>query len=95
MVLSKNYEEAVHYVLQIIIAHYNADRSYIFEFDWEHNVTNNTFEICKEGVSKEIENLQNVPIDVVKLWIDIFKNQNRKVNIIEDIEKLKDIPERR
>jgi PAS domain S-box-containing protein len=40
----------------------NADRSYIFEYDWENEVCHNTFEWCAEGISSEIENLQNLSI---------------------------------
>jgi len=45
-----------------------ADRAYIFDYDWGAGVTNNTFEWCRDGVSPQIENLQEVPLDGVPEW---------------------------
>ena len=95
LVLSTDFEAAVNSMLQTIIEHYDADRAYIFEFDWARDVTHNTYEICRPGVMPEKDNLQNLPIAVVALWVDIFKNQHRKINIIEDVDALKDDPARR
>jgi signal transduction histidine kinase/DNA-binding response OmpR family regulator len=47
-----------------------ADRSYIFDYDFKNRDTSNTFEWCAEGISPEIENLQNVPIDYIPDWIN-------------------------
>ena len=82
-------------MLETILEHYSADRAYIFEFDWTRDVTHNTYEICRDGVTPEKDNLQNLPIEVVALWVDIFRNQHRKINIIEDVDALKDDPARR
>lgn len=95
LIMSNDFTEAVNSMLGTIIEHYDADRAYVFEFDWENNLTHNIYEICKDGVTPEIGNLQNVPIEVVALWIDIFKNQEKKINIIEDVDALKDDPARR
>lgn len=95
LVLSTDFDAAVNSMLETILEHYSADRAYIFEFDWAHDVTHNTYEICRDGVAPEKENLQNVPIEVVALWVDIFKHQHKKINIIEDVDALKDDPARR
>lgn len=95
LVMSTDFTAAVNPMLQTIIEHYDADRAYIFEFDWTHDVTHNTYEICRDGVTPEKENLQNVPIEVVALWVDIFQNQHSKINIIGDVDALKDDPARR
>ena len=39
LVLSTDFEAAVNSMLQTIIEHYDADRAYIFEFDWARDVT--------------------------------------------------------
>lgn len=52
----------------------NADRAYIFEYNWEENVCNNTYEWCSEGVSPEIDNLQGVPNEFISRWVDTHKN---------------------
>ena len=95
LVMSSDFTAAVNSMLRTILEHYNADRAYVFEFDWDKNLTHNTYEICKDGVTPEINNLQNVPIEVVALWVDIFKNQEKKINIIEDVDALRDDPARR
>jgi len=51
-----------------------ADRAYTFDYDWEKNVCNNIFEWCEEGISAEINNLQNVPLDMMQDWVEAHKN---------------------
>ncbi|MGK0413481.1 MAG: signal transduction histidine kinase [Polaribacter sp.] len=50
-----------------------ADRSYIFSYDFVKNTTSNTYEWCADGIEAEIANLQNVPIDYITLWLDAHK----------------------
>lgn len=95
MVLAKNLDSALDSVLQTLLTHYDADRAYIFQFNWEQGITSNTFEICREGVMPEKEFLQAVPIDVVSVWIDIFENQKKMINVIPDVEALKNDPQRK
>ncbi len=42
-----------------------ADRSYTFDYDWEKKICRNTYEWCNEGVGKEIDNLQNLPLSIM------------------------------
>lgn len=94
LVMSADFDAAVEAVLKTIIEHYAADRAYVFEIDWDNDVTHNTYEVCREGVTPEKENLQDLPIAVVAGWIDVFQN-DQKINIIEDVDALKDDPARR
>lgn len=43
----------------------NADRCYIFEYDWENENCSNTNEWCATGISAEIDNLQKIPISLM------------------------------
>lgn len=95
LVMASDFDAAVESVLKTIIEHYAADRAYVFEIDWDNNVTHNTYEVCREGVSPEKQNLQDLPIAVIAVWIDIFRNRQKKINIIEDVDALKDDPARR
>lgn len=95
LVVSRDFTAAVNTMLEMILEHYRADRAYVFEFDWNAHTTRNTYEVCKDGVTPQIDTLQNVPIDAVALWVDIFQNRENKINIIEDLEALKDDPARR
>lgn len=95
LVMNDDFTAAINSMLNTIIEHYNADRAYIFEFDWEKDVTRNTYEVCREGVTPEIDNLQNLPIAVVAVWVNNFLDGSNKITIIEDVDALKDDPTRR
>ena len=96
LVMNDDFTAAVNSVLTTILEHDDADRTYIFEFQWRANLTRNTYEICREGITPQIENLQAVPIEVVARWIDSFEDQEQNTNIfIEDVDALKDDPARR
>ena len=73
LVTTDNLNDGIQSFLEIVGTYYGANRSYVFDIDWENQVIHNTFEWCKEGVSAEIENLQNIPIEVVDGWIKKFK----------------------
>lgn len=53
--------------------YYSANRAYIFVFDLKKQVVTNTFEWCAPGVTAEIDNLQNIPLEVVSDWIMAFQ----------------------
>lgn len=63
-----------------------ADRSYIFKYDFVEKTTSNTYEWCANDVTPEIENLQNVPIDFFPEWVG--KHQNGEAFILSDISTL-------
>ncbi|KUO58097.1 MAG: hypothetical protein APF84_16825 [Gracilibacter sp. BRH_c7a] len=48
----------------------NASRSYIFLFSDNGNMLDNTYEWCAEGISSEIENLQQIPSTSFPWWIE-------------------------
>ena len=56
-------EQTLNSILQNIGEYYDADRAYIFEMGTDRRVFNNSFEWCRQGVTAEIDNLQNIPID--------------------------------
>lgn len=95
LVMNDDFTAAINSMLNTIIEHYNADRAYIFEFDWEKDVTRNTYEVCRDGVTPEIDNLQSLPIAVVAVWVHNFLDGNNKITIIEDVDALMDDPARR
>ncbi|MBV5343117.1 GAF domain-containing protein, partial [bacterium] len=65
----------------------NADRSYIFDYDWAADVCNNTFEWCADGISAEIENLQQIPLEYLPQWADTHKkNQPMYVDNVQELE---------
>ncbi|WP_299060960.1 ATP-binding protein [uncultured Polaribacter sp.] len=51
----------------------DADRSYIFYYDFKKNTTSNSYEWCSKGITPEIDNLQDIPIDYISYWVDAHK----------------------
>ncbi len=69
----KDINKAVDSLLKILNDYFDGDRAYLFEFNFEKQVTNNTYEYAAEGVTKQIDILQNVPLDVIDTWIKKFE----------------------
>jgi signal transduction histidine kinase len=65
-----------------------ADRSYVFSYDFENKTTTNTFEWCGKGIVAEIDNLQNIPLDLVQIWLEAHKKGEafniNDVSLLED-----------
>ena len=96
LVMNDDFTAAVNSGLTTILEYYDADRTYIFEFQWKENLTRNTYEIYRDGISPQIENLQTVPVDVVARWVDSFEDQEQNTIIfIGDVDALKDDPTHR
>lgn len=53
----------------------DADRSYIFTYNFINYTTSNTYEWCAKDIAPEIDNLQEVSLnDFIPEWIDAHKN---------------------
>lgn len=66
-------DEVIQQSLQEMAEFVDADRAYIFDYDFEKNICINTFEWCREGISAEIDNLRNVPLDFIPNWVGIHR----------------------
>ena len=65
--------KAIHSLLNILNNYFDGDRAYLFEFDYENQTTSNSYEYTAVGISKQIDNLQNVPLEIIDAWIEKFK----------------------
>ncbi|QQV03424.1 MULTISPECIES: PAS domain S-box protein [Chryseobacterium] len=65
--------ESVNKSLKEMSEFVKADRAYIFKYDFEKNTCSNVFEYCNEGISPQIDNLQDVPLEMVSEWVEINK----------------------
>jgi hypothetical protein len=74
--------------LELIGLFVNADRSYIFIYDWDNETCSNTHEWCNSGISSEIENLQNIPTNLIPDWVNTHKKGEPL--IIENVQALDD-----
>ena len=83
-------EEDVNHVIQssleILGKFVEADRMYIFDYDWENRTTSNTFEWCAEGIEPQIEYLQNFSMEGMEDWANA--HQKGEQTYIEDVSKL-------
>ncbi len=70
--VSKSLEEIGRFV--------EADRAYIFSYDWDKGIACNTHEWCAPGISPEIDNLKEVPVEYMTEWITAHK-AGRPINI--------------
>jgi PAS domain S-box-containing protein len=74
--------------LEMIGKFLKADRTYIFDYDHEEEVTNNTFEWCNEGIEPQIEFLQKTPFSFVSAWIEThFSGGAMNIPDIFELEK--------
>lgn len=76
-------KDAVNKILNRLLQELEADRAYIFEFDELHHTSSNTYEICSAEVTPEIDNLQNVPNEIIP-WL-YSRMQEDKLLITEDL----------
>ena len=78
-------DQAINNLLKIVTEYFQGDRTYIFEMDYEEKLVHNTYEYAAAGVTKEIENLRNVPIQIIQTWIDMF--HERGMFYISDLDR--------
>ena len=83
---TKNSNATINSTLKIIGEYVNADRSYIFKYDFDNDTTSNTHEYCAKSITKEIDNLQDIPLSMVTEWVETHK-ANNPMNI-PDVSKL-------
>lgn len=85
--LYRNHEtiDAANYVLEQVGKLFLAERSYIFLIHGDN--VSNIAEWCKEGITPQIDNLQNLPQSDFAIWINMFQKQENV--IIHDLEDLK------
>ncbi len=68
----------------------DADRTYIFDYNHELETINNLYEWCREGITPQIDVLQNIPFSEVPYWINThFDGQIMDVSNVEQLEESK------
>lgn len=65
---SDDITQIINQLLGDLLQHFKGDRAYIIEIDRENNVQKCTYEAVAEGISREIDILQNVPWDDSRWW---------------------------
>ena len=78
-------EDEINRFISFIGEQSGCDRMYIFEEKSDGNYSN-TYEWCGQDVSPQIEYLQNIPLEDITIWLDIFSKGDHI--IIRDLEEL-------
>src|SRR5690554_5491154 len=64
------FDEKINRGLKVLGEYTNADRVYIFEYNFEKNQCSNTYEWCNDAIIPFIDELQNVPLDDIPHWVN-------------------------
>lgn len=83
-----NMEEKFAALLEKIGQFFHVDRTYIFLIDEVRNTMTYAYEWCNEGISPEVELIQDVPVDVFPWWMDELS-----VNKLVQVEDVDNLPE--
>lgn len=68
-------KDALNLLFEIIGNYYKATRTYLFEIDYEEKTTSNTYEWVDKEATAEIDNLQNVPIESIQPFLNMFEEK--------------------
>ncbi|WP_370090206.1 PAS domain S-box protein [Ekhidna sp.] len=79
-------EQAINDSLRELGVFVGADRSYVFDFNKELGICNNTFEWCANGISPEIHNNQNLPLEIMPELVNA--HLKGEPMIVNDVSKL-------
>ncbi|MDO9087662.1 MAG: PAS domain S-box protein [Anaerolineaceae bacterium] len=85
---SENFSETINFIVKELGKFMQVDRSYIFDFDHERQTLSNTFEWCAEGVSPQIDQLQDIQMSSIP-WL--MERVNNNLNIVLD--QVNELPE--
>jgi len=66
----------------------SADRTYIFNYDFNKQTTSNEYEWCNTGITPQIDFLQDIPLDLIPDWLKF--HLKGEVLYIEDVSALPD-----
>ncbi len=75
----KDFNKAVHLLLENVADYYQAERAYIFEVDQKNLTISNTFEWCRSLIDSQIDNLQNFPFLYIADWEEKFRKDGEFV----------------
>lgn len=73
-------------LMEVVRDYFQADRSYLFEIR-QKNILVNTYEAVKPGIVPQIDNLKEVPLEVISHWMEHFRQEH--VYYMDDLEQEK------
>ncbi len=80
-------EETIQLSLKKMAEFFSADRSYIYEYNFDNATVSNTYEWCSKEISPQIELCQNIKISDYHLWLEYHQqNQELYINDLDEID---------
>lgn len=70
----KEINTAINLSLERIGEFVGADRAYVFSYDFLMNTATNIIEWCRQGVSSQKDNLQNIPLEQYSGIVSVHEN---------------------
>lgn len=83
-----DFDQKVDEALKRCARQVNADRAYVFTYDWDKMTCKNTHEWCQEGIVPQILELESTPVEYMTDWVNTHK-QGKAMNIYD----VKSLPE--
>lgn len=68
-------EDVIKDMLETVGKYTRVDRVYIFQHDYTRGATSNTHEWCAPGISREIENLQDIPLGHLPDVLEVLQKE--------------------
>lgn len=88
--MDDDFDGAVNSMLEMILEHYDADRAYVVELDWDQNLVRTAYAVCRKDVPPICDTAGSIVT-----WDSVFKDQEEKLRLVEDVDALADDPARR
>lgn len=82
----ENFDNIVEESFSLLSEIVHCDRIYVFKHDFICQTTTNIYEWCNEGITPEIDNLQNRPIEEMDSWME--SHRVAKAVFIENVHEL-------
>lgn len=83
-------EEDLHHTIQASLQKLGefveADRMYVFDYDWAQNTCSNTFEWCAKGIEPQLEFLQETSLEGLEDWTE--RHLKGEMMYVEDVHVL-------
>ncbi len=80
--------DTIQFTLEKLGKFVEADRMYVFEYDWLKNTCSNTYEWCADEITPQLELLQEVPLEGLEAWSKShLKGESMKVDDVSKLDK--------
>lgn len=89
VILNKDNEKAqIEKALSLLGKYVEADRAFIFKYDFDKNIAINTYEWCSHGTRSTMERLQKLNIDTISEFVK--KHKDRQTVYVPNVIEIKD-----